>query len=98
MYKQILDNQRKAKYQYDTSNIVDIREWRKEQKELAELQRNRNSSMNYELQDSHAILPDINNKNADHEYYTNQIINPIDYQNKRYDQEVKRPNQSSVIK
>lgn len=49
MYKQILDNQRKSKYQYDTTNIQDIREWRKEQKELAELQRNRNSSMGYEL-------------------------------------------------
>jgi hypothetical protein len=37
MYKQILDNQRKNKYQYDTSNIKNIREWRKEQKELADL-------------------------------------------------------------
>lgn len=78
MYKQILDNQRKNKYQYDTSNIKNIREWRKEQKELADLQRNRNSSMNYELQDSNPFLPDINNKSIDHDYYTNQILNPID--------------------
>ena len=34
--------------------------------------------MNYELQDSNPFLPDINNKSIDHDYYTNQILNPID--------------------